>query len=42
MQFKAKLAQWGGNVSGVRAQQVFNNPWAEDPGCYFNQDEIKN
>ena len=25
----------------VRAQQVFNNPWAEDPGCYLNPDEIE-
>ncbi|MDQ7089292.1 MAG: heme d1 biosynthesis radical SAM protein NirJ [Methylococcales bacterium] len=24
----------------VRAQQVFNNPWAEDPGCYLTEDEI--
>ena len=25
----------------VRAQQVFNNPWAEDPGCYLEQSEIQ-
>ncbi len=25
----------------VRAQQVFDNPWAEDPGCYLDQDEIR-
>jgi len=25
----------------VRAKQVFNNPWAEDPGCYLGQDEIQ-
>ena len=25
----------------VRAQQIFNNPWAEDPGCYLEQSEIK-
>lgn len=24
----------------VRAQQVFNNPWAEDPGCYLADCEI--
>ena len=24
----------------VRAQQVFDNPWAEDPGCYLNDNEI--
>ena len=25
----------------VRAQKIFNNPWAEDPGCYLEADEIK-
>jgi len=25
----------------VRAQQIYNNPWAEDPGCYLNQSEIE-
>ncbi len=25
----------------VRAQQIFDNPWAEDPGCYLNQNEIE-
>ncbi len=24
----------------VRAQQVTGNPWAEDPGCYLDDDEI--
>ncbi len=24
----------------VRAQQIFNDAWAEDPGCYLTQDEI--
>lgn len=24
----------------VRAKQIYDNPWAEDPGCYLNQDEI--
>ncbi len=24
----------------VRAQQVFDNPWAEDPGCYLHSTEI--
>jgi len=24
----------------VRAQQIYNNPWAEDPGCYLKQNEI--
>lgn len=24
----------------VRAQQIYDNPWAEDPGCYLNDDEI--
>jgi len=26
----------------VRAQQVYGNPWAEDPGCYLTQNEISN
>jgi heme d1 biosynthesis radical SAM protein NirJ len=25
----------------VRAQQVYNDAWAEDPGCYLTVDEIK-
>ncbi len=25
----------------VRAQQIYDNPWAEDPGCYLNKAEIK-
>jgi radical SAM protein with 4Fe4S-binding SPASM domain len=29
----------GGNTR-VRAQQVSGNPWAEDPGCYLDDDEI--
>ena len=29
----------GGNTR-VRAQQVTGNPWAEDPGCYLDDDEI--
>ena len=24
----------------VRAQQIFDNPWAEDPGCYLDASEI--
>jgi radical SAM protein with 4Fe4S-binding SPASM domain len=24
----------------VRALQKYNNPWAEDPGCYLSEDEI--
>jgi hypothetical protein len=24
----------------VRAQQMTQDPWAEDPGCYLNDDEI--
>ncbi len=24
----------------VRAQQVYQDPWQEDPGCYLNDDEI--
>lgn len=24
----------------VRAQQVFHDPWQEDPGCYLDEDEI--
>jgi heme d1 biosynthesis radical SAM protein NirJ len=24
----------------VRAQQIFNDPWAEDPGCYLEDEEI--
>lgn len=26
----------------VRAQQLLNDPWASDPGCYLNDDEIMN
>ena len=70
---RAKLAQWGGNASGVnvanidnlgnvhpvkgrcgqcqyldvcggntrvRAQQLTGDPWAEDPACYLDDDEI--
>jgi Fe-coproporphyrin III synthase len=33
------LAICGGNTR-VRAQQVTGNPWAEDPGCYLQDDEI--
>ncbi|MBF0610212.1 MAG: heme d1 biosynthesis radical SAM protein NirJ [Magnetococcales bacterium] len=29
----------GGNTR-VRAMQVFNDPWAEDPGCYLTDEEI--
>ena len=29
----------GGN-SRTRAWQLTGNPWAEDPGCYLNDDEI--
>ncbi len=29
----------GGNTR-VRAEQVTGNPWAEDPGCYLDDDEI--
>ena len=29
----------GGNTR-VRAQQLTGNPWAEDPGCYLDDDEI--
>jgi len=29
----------GGNTR-VRAQQVSNDPWAEDPGCYLTDEEI--
>ena len=29
----------GGNTR-VRAQQLTNDPWAEDPGCYLRDDEI--
>lgn len=25
----------------VRAQQIFDNPWAEDPGCYLEMNEIE-
>ena len=24
----------------VRAQQIYDNPWAEDPGCYLHDTEI--
>lgn len=33
------LTLCGGNTR-VRAQQVTGNPWAEDPGCYLDDDEI--
>jgi heme d1 biosynthesis radical SAM protein NirJ len=33
------LAICGGNTR-VRAQQVTGDPWAEDPGCYLDDDEI--
>ncbi|MCP4874447.1 MAG: heme d1 biosynthesis radical SAM protein NirJ [Gammaproteobacteria bacterium] len=33
------LAICGGN-SRTRAWQLTGNPWAEDPGCYLNDDEI--
>ncbi|WP_088280825.1 heme d1 biosynthesis radical SAM protein NirJ [Ideonella sp. A 288] len=33
------LALCGGNTR-VRAEQVTGNPWAEDPGCYLDDDEI--
>ncbi|MBK7613151.1 MAG: heme d1 biosynthesis radical SAM protein NirJ [Burkholderiales bacterium] len=29
----------GGNTR-VRAQQLTGDPWAEDPGCYLNDDEV--
>lgn len=29
----------GGNTR-VRAQQLTGNPWAEDPGCYLDDDEL--
>ncbi len=29
----------GGNTR-VRAEQITGNPWAEDPGCYLDDDEI--
>lgn len=29
----------GGNTR-IRALQIHNSPWAEDPGCYLNDDEI--
>ena len=35
----AHLDICGGNTR-VRAQQVTGNPWAEDPGCYLDDDEI--
>jgi radical SAM protein with 4Fe4S-binding SPASM domain len=35
----AHLAICGGNTR-VRAQQVSGDPWAEDPGCYLDDDEI--
>jgi heme d1 biosynthesis radical SAM protein NirJ len=31
----------GGNTR-TRAHQVTGNPWAEDPGCYLNDEEIGN
>ena len=35
----AHLRICGGNTR-VRAQQVTGDPWAEDPGCYLDDDEI--
>jgi Fe-coproporphyrin III synthase len=35
----AFLAICGGNTR-VRAEQVTGDPWAEDPGCYLDDDEI--
>ena len=35
----AHLAICGGNTR-VRAQQVTDDPWAEDPGCYLDDAEI--
>lgn len=35
----AHLDICGGNTR-VRAQQVSGDPWAEDPGCYLEDDEI--
>ena len=35
----AHLAICGGNTR-VRAQQVTGDPWAEDPGCYLDDEEI--
>jgi hypothetical protein len=29
----------GGNTR-VRAQQLYGDPWAEDPGCYLSDAEI--
>jgi hypothetical protein len=29
----------GGNTR-VRAQQLTGDPWAEDPGCYLDDEEI--
>jgi hypothetical protein len=29
----------GGNTR-VRAQQLYGDPWAEDPGCYLTDEEI--
>ena len=33
------LAICNGNTR-VRAQQISGNPWAEDPGCYLEDDEV--
>ena len=35
----AHLAICGGNTR-VRAQQITGDPWAEDPGCYLDDEEI--
>jgi len=35
----AHLAICGGNTR-VRAEQVSGDPWAEDPGCYLDDEEI--
>ena len=35
----AERAVCGGNTR-VRAQQLTGNPWAADPGCYLDDDEI--
>ncbi|MCA0176883.1 MAG: heme d1 biosynthesis radical SAM protein NirJ [Proteobacteria bacterium] len=36
----AHLMICGGNTR-VRAQQTTGNPWAEDPGCYLTDEEIR-
>jgi radical SAM protein with 4Fe4S-binding SPASM domain len=34
------FAMCGGNTR-VRAQQLTGDPWAEDPGCYLTEEEIR-